>query len=122
MGETTIEYLNKTRAALYRICSNYASSLGLHPALYFYSISGVFQPGALLSFVTLFKGWDTPQFREFSSIRASFEEFLLSHRGLTEAVRALGSGSRSRPRLVALYRRVMGSSRKGGLFQILRRC
>lgn len=106
-GNATINYLSETRRALWRLCSTNPSSLGLHPALYFYSPSGAFQAGALLSFVALFKEWDTQEFRNFISVRKEFEDFLLANRGITEAVRKLGSGSRSRPRLISLYRRII---------------
>ena len=106
-GKQTINFLINTRAMVWRICSAHASSLGLHPALYVYSPSGIFQPGALLTFVTLLKGWDTPEFRAFTKVRAKFEKFLLANRGITEAVRKLGSGSRSRPRILALYRKII---------------
>ena len=49
----------------------------------------------------------------FTKVRAKFEEFLLANRGITEAVRRLGSGSRSRPRIIALYRRVISDLQKG---------
>ncbi|MEY9560598.1 DUF262 domain-containing protein [Sinorhizobium fredii] len=106
-GEMTVSYLDATRSVIRRLCSNHPSSLGLHPVLYFYAKSGTFQSGALLAFVELFREWETKQFLAFTHIRASFEYFLLTNRGHTEAVRRLGSGSRSRPRLVAFYRRVV---------------
>ena len=106
-GEATLSYLDATRSVIRRLCSTHPSSLGLHPALYFYAKSGTFQPGALLAFVELMRDWDTPQFLAFTRVRSDFEGFLLSNRGHTEAVRRLGSGSRSRPRLVAFYRRVI---------------
>lgn len=106
-GEETLAYLRETRRVLRRLCSNHPSSLGLHPALYFYARSGAFQPGAIFAMVDLLKDWDTPNFRSFTAVRRGFEEFLLSNRNFTEAVRRLGSGSRSRPRVVSLYRRVL---------------
>lgn len=112
-GSKTLSFLTNVRAILWRICSNHASSLGLHPALYFYSRGGVFQPAALLSFVTLFQAWSTNDFREFTKVRRSFEEFLLQNRGITEAVRRLGSGSRSRPRIVSLYKTIIAGFTSG---------
>lgn len=112
-GHTTISYLGEARAIVRRLCSNHASSLGLHPALYFYAKSGTFQPGALLAFVELFRDWETKQYLAFTRIRALFESFLILHRGHTEAVRRLGSGSRSRPRVVAFYRRVITDLQSG---------
>lgn len=112
-GSETLRYLTRIRSILWRVCSDHASSLGLHPALYFYSPSGVFQPTALLSFVSLFKSWDTRDFIEFTGIRAQFEKFLLAHRSITEAVRKLGSGGRSRPRVIALYKTMIADFQKG---------
>lgn len=111
-GSQTVKYLNATRATLNRLCSNHPSSLGLHPALYFYSHSGVFQPQALLSFLQFFKGFRSDDFKAFTSVRSSFEEFMMAHRGITEAVRKLGSGGRSRPRVVQLYKRVFDDLRR----------
>ena len=95
------------------MCSTYPSSLGLHPALYFYSRSGVFQPQALLAFIQFFKTFDTEEFKQFARVRGEFEEFMMRHRGITEAVRKLGSGSRSRPRVVQLYSRVFAELGNG---------
>ena len=107
-GSKTIDFLTKVRSVLWRICSTHPSSLGLHPALYFYSPSGVFQPAALLSLLVLIKTWSTQNFIEFTQIRCRFEKFILANRGITEAVRHLGSGARSRPRVVSLYRALIG--------------
>jgi hypothetical protein len=112
-GEKTLAYLKETRKVLWRLCSNHPSSLGLHHALYFYARSGIFQPGAVLAFVELFRDWDTPEYKVFTEVRAPFEEFLLANRSITEAIRRLGSGSRSRPRVVSLYRRVLADLRNG---------
>ncbi|MCF8710159.1 hypothetical protein [Rhizorhapis sp. SPR117] len=106
-GESTINYLNNVRKTLRRILSNHASSLGLHPALYFYSKNGTFQPAALLSYVTLFNDWDTKEFKQFTSIREKFEKFILTNSGVTEAIKTLGSGARSRPRVANLYREII---------------
>ena len=112
-GKKTIEYLTRTRSLVWRICSNHASSLGLHPALYFYSISGIFQTAAFLSFISMFKGWHSKDFLSFIHVRANFEEFLLNHRSITEAVRRLGSGSRSRPRVMSLYKTMIANFQAG---------
>jgi hypothetical protein len=102
-GSLTLSYLTEARRVAWRICSTHPSSLGLHPALYFYTRSGVFQSTALLSFIMLVRDWDTPEYLAFTDVREKFESFLLGNRGITEAVRRLGSGARSRPRITALY-------------------
>lgn len=112
-GSATIKYLIEVRRLAWRICSTHASSLGLHPALYFYSRNGTFQPGALLSFVVLMKDWETTDYLAFIEVRERFEEFLLRNRNATEAVRRLGTGNRSRPRIIAFYRSIITSLREG---------
>ncbi len=61
----------------------------------------------------LFKDYDTKAFLRFTEVRQTFETFLLNNRRTTEVIRKLGSGGRSRPRLVALYERVIAEATKG---------
>lgn len=112
-GSETIKYLTEIRRVLWRFCSTHASSLGLHPALYFYSRNGTFQPSALLSFVVLMKDWETTDYLAFIEVRAKFEEFLLRNRNVTEAIRKLGTGNRSRPRIIGFYRSIINQLREG---------
>jgi hypothetical protein len=106
-GDKTIAYLTNVRRILRRLCSNHASSLGLHPGLFFYSRSGSFQPAALLSFITLMRDWDTTDFLGFTEVRQPFEAFLMANRNVTEAIRQLGTGNRSRPRIISLFRTIL---------------
>ncbi|MBZ9806937.1 MULTISPECIES: HNH endonuclease family protein [unclassified Mesorhizobium] len=112
-GVRTVDYLVKVRAAIWRLCSTHASSLGLHPALYFYSRNGTFSASSLLTFLSLFRDWGTDDFLTFTKIRAKFEEFLMANRGMSEAVRKLGSGVRSRPRAIAFYKAIVEHLTKG---------
>lgn len=112
-GSLTIRYLKNVRAIIRRICSNHPSSLGLHPALYFYSKGGTFQSAALLSYIVLFNDWDTKEYLQFTAVREKFEEFVLTNQGVTEAIKKLGSGARSRPRVASLYREMIKSLAAG---------
>ncbi|HEX7073148.1 MAG TPA: DUF262 domain-containing protein, partial [Hyphomicrobiaceae bacterium] len=112
-GRETIKYLTNVRSMLERICSVHPSSLGLHPAVYFYSRRGVFQPQALLSFIAFFKAFKTDDYKQFTTIRRKFEEFLIANRGVSEVVHTLGSGARSRPRMVSLYRKLQAEFSNG---------
>lgn len=114
-GDTTVRYLQNVRRIILRICSNDPSSLGLHPALYFYARSGTFQASALLSYIMLFSDWETKDYLRFVSIRNKFEDFISRQSGVTEAVRRLGSGARSRPRITALYRKIIAEFLEGKL-------
>ena len=112
-GTSTITYLRAVREQVRRLCSSHASSIGLHPALYFYSRNGVFQPAALLGFLSLIRSWDTNDFIKFCSIRSKFEQFLMAHSGITDAIRDLGSGARSRPRVVLLHQTIISELTAG---------
>ena len=82
-------------------------SLGLHPALYFYARAGAFQSGSLFSYIVFFSDWDTDDFMRFTRVRQRFEDFISSNSGITEAVRRLGSGARSRPRILSLFKTII---------------
>jgi hypothetical protein len=112
-GEETLDFLVNVRRVVWRLCSNHPSSLGLHPALYFYSKTSTFQPASFHAYAALFNEWETPDFERFTRVRSEFEEFTLINRGITEAVRHLGGGSKSRPRLLALYRTLIERLEKG---------
>lgn len=49
----------------------------------------------------------------FTQVRAEIEQFLLQHRGFSEALRRLGSGGRSRPRIISLYKKLIADFEKG---------
>lgn len=48
-GATTLEYMRAVKRTAGRIAGNSPASLGLHPAVYFYSATGRFQPAAFLA-------------------------------------------------------------------------
>jgi hypothetical protein len=57
--------------------------------------------------------YDTGQFLQFTKVRSQFETFLITNRSITEAVRKLGSGRRSRPRVLSLYRTILKGFQNG---------
>ena len=83
-GTKTIEYLKQCRRVMRLTLSNHASSVGLLPAIYFYSWTGNQQPILFLIMVSLLIEWDrTGKLNEFTERRAVFEEFLFKNRPLT---------------------------------------
>lgn len=79
--DETIECLKKTRKLIDRITGVDESSLGLHPAVYFYSVSGRHQPTAVLAVAALIIDLGKEhKFNEYTRVRASFEQFLLDHK------------------------------------------
>ncbi|MEZ6209425.1 MAG: HNH endonuclease signature motif containing protein [Candidatus Paceibacterota bacterium] len=76
-GSETIKFLEKARKIAWRINSMHASSLGLHPLLYFYSSDGRHKIAsffATLAFVMEMEKKNN--FNDFISVRSKFEEFL----------------------------------------------
>lgn len=63
------------------ITGAHPSSLGLHPAVYFYAANGRHQPTSLLAMAKLLRELDEKgRFIEFTAARAQFENFLVNHK------------------------------------------
>jgi hypothetical protein len=87
------------------LCSTHPSSLGLHPALYFYSQDGSFQSTALFNLADWFVSLEARgKINDFLKVRQSFESLALNHPAIIKPpVHALGSGIRTKARAIALY-------------------
>jgi hypothetical protein len=73
-GEQTIDFLTKCRRIARRINSDHPSSLGLHPAVYFYSKNGNLQPASLYAITALMLEFERRNiYDEFIKVRDSFE-------------------------------------------------
>jgi len=114
-GRETIRFLKSTKRVVDRICGLHPSSLGLHPAVYFYSATGRYQPTAFLAVVRLIQELEHETlFEEFTRVRAQFEEFLLSHKIFVNQVTVkYGSGTKGFAQLKALFRSVFDALRVG---------
>jgi hypothetical protein len=109
VGTDTVAYLLKVRRALQLVLSNEKLSLGLHPALYFYSGGGAFQPAALHNAVAWLMTLEKQnKIKKFLRVRRSFENLMLAHPVITKpATHKLGSGDRTRSKMLALFERAM---------------
>lgn len=77
----TVNAIKETERLLRRITGTHASSLGLHPGVYFYAASIRHQPTAVLAVARFVQDLeDRGQFSEFTLYRAAFEEFLVNHK------------------------------------------
>ncbi|MEQ8269047.1 MAG: DUF262 domain-containing protein [Parvibaculum sp.] len=94
-GSDTVEFLRSVRKLVYRITGLHASSLGLHPAVYFYSATGRHQPNAFLAIVEFIKEMERKNnFREFTDVRKNFENFFLANKSYANQVTVkIGSGA-----------------------------
>lgn len=109
VGDETINFLNRVRKIAQRISGDHASSLGLHPAVYFYSSSGRYQPSAFLAVANLIQELEKQnRFDEFTRVREKFENFLVNYRYMiNQIVSAYGSGTKSMYAILDMYRLIL---------------
>lgn len=94
---------------MWLILSNHPSSLGLHPAVYFYSWTGKQQPILFLAVSQLIVDIDrAKKLPEFIECRKVFEDFLIDHRSLlNQLVRKYGTKDSGAAHLGDFYRLIM---------------
>lgn len=77
----TVQAIRDAAKLARRMTGKHASSLGLHPAVYFYSANGRHQPTAVLAMASLLVHLESgDRFNEFTRVRAKYEQFLLEHK------------------------------------------
>jgi 5-methylcytosine-specific restriction endonuclease McrA len=77
----TLETMRATLRLVSRVTTTHPSSLGLHPAVYFYAINYRHQPTAVLAVLQFIQDMaDIDEFLEFTRHRGKFEEFLVNHK------------------------------------------
>jgi len=108
-GDATLSYLKAVKRRVQRLTGDHAMSLGVHPVVYFYTRSGMFQPTALLATSQLLE-WMVARHKlvDFIKIRRSFEAFLIEHKeAMSLILHKFGSGERSLPWLTLYYQTVV---------------
>jgi hypothetical protein len=105
-GDRTVEYLSRCHRVMQLILSNHPSSLGLHPAVYFYSWTGKQQPVLFLAISNMIIDMDrSKKLPIFIECRKAFEDFLIEHRSLlNQLVRKFGTKDSGGTHLVGFYR------------------
>ena len=77
----TVSVIKGAERLVKRITGTGASSLGLHPGVYFYAANLRHQPTTVLAVAQFIKDLDkSDRFIDFSKNRAAFEQFLLNHK------------------------------------------
>jgi hypothetical protein len=114
-GQQTITFLKNVKRVAQRLSGKHPSSLGLHPAVYFYGITGRYQPTAFLATIGLIQLLErTDGFKWFTQHRAAFEEFLLRYRYFTnQIVFNFGGRLKSYDPLLSYYKVVLEEVAKG---------
>jgi hypothetical protein len=113
-GDLTAKYLNEVRKLVRLLLATHPSSFGLHPALYCYSSKGVFQPAAILNISAWMMNLrKRNQLDRFRKVRGRLEELMLAHPELVRPEsHKLGSGSRTRSKMVEVLNEALGQSEK----------
>lgn len=108
-GTETLAYLKRAKRAVQMILSNQPFSLGLHPALYFYTAGGSFQPAAFLNILAWVTSLDkSGRLDSFRKVRGAFEDLILAHPNLIKpSVHRLGTGTRTRSRMIELLDKIL---------------
>ena len=108
-GVKTIEYLKRCKRVMLLTLSHHESSIGLMPAVYFYSWTGNQQPILFLTMVSLLIDYDRARkLDEFTDRREEFENFLLVNRTLTaQVIRKFGTKDSGLKHLKDFYREVL---------------
>jgi hypothetical protein len=98
------------------IISNDSSSLGLSPAVYFYSWTGKQQPILFLTIARIVIGLEQRKwFNSFTKCRKEFEEFLINHRTLlNQVIRKFGTKSSGETHLSSFYIDILQHIRDSG--------
>lgn len=108
-GSQTLQFLKNFRRISSRIAGPGQHSLGLHPAVYFYSATGNYQPTAFLAAVDLIEELlKRDGFNQFCVVRKTFEDLLVKHKVyINLIVRKYGSGYRALNALSRLYAHIL---------------
>lgn len=114
-GDDTIGVLKRVRDLVLVINGNHAGSLGLHPAVYFYSQDGRFKSSAFLGMVKFVAELvKRKKLDEFTAARKRFESFVLDYDFLVQQInRKLRTADRSYPFIARFFQFVLEGIRDG---------
>jgi hypothetical protein len=115
MGDDTINVLSNTKKMLANITGGQHCSLGLHPAIYFYSRQGRYQITSFLAFLHLVKKYEQEdKLIKFTTIRSSFEYFFWKHKSIVnQAQSQWGSGAKGYVKLYEMIDFIINEFLKG---------
>lgn len=108
-GTATIEVLKRIRKLVFVMNANDPSSLGLHPAIYFYSQDGRFKSSSFLAMVRFIDELSAQKkLNNFIKGRKRFESFILEYDYLAQQInRKHRTADRSFPYIVGFFQKVL---------------
>ncbi|WP_082596140.1 DUF262 domain-containing protein [Rhizobacter sp. Root16D2] len=106
-GEETLSVLRRSTEVLNRITGNSPGSLGLHPAVYFYTERGKYNRFLFLGMASLLafhvRNNDGGFFKKFTRARVAVERFLVENKSLIALVQQNMSKAQRVPRMRMLF-------------------
>lgn len=109
-GSKTVEFLKRSRKVAYLINSTHPSSLGLHPAVYFYSRSGRHKTASFFAIADFVMELEQQnKLKDFIAIREKFEDLLLDYDYVVQQIlRNYRSSSNAIPHIKNFYKHLLG--------------
>ncbi|MFN9609144.1 MAG: hypothetical protein ACK571_13195, partial [Pseudanabaena sp.] len=110
-GEATLRVLKEVSRVAHRLNSNHPSSLGLHPAVYFYSQEVRHKPASFFAIVDFVMELDKhKKIDDFIDVRDKFEKFILEYDYLIQQIhRKYRSTQKSYPHISKLFIKLISS-------------
>ena len=110
-GESTLRVLKEVRRVARRLNSNHSSSLGLHPAVYFYSQEVRHKPASFFAIIDFVMELDRrKKIDDFIDVRDRFEKFILEYDYLIQQIhRKYRSTQKSYPHISKLFIKIVSS-------------
>jgi len=114
-GEVTLKMLKDVKRVARKLNSNHPSSLGLHPAIYFYSQEGRHKPASFFAVVDFVMELDKQRkIDSFIDVRDKFEEFILKYDYLIQQIyRKYRSTQKSYPHISKLFLQIVLALKAG---------
>jgi hypothetical protein len=115
-GSATVKMLKRTQALTRRITGIHPSSLGLHPAVYFYSATGRYQPTAFLAIASMLMDFEAnpKAFKDFTARRKLLEDFLIKSKNfINQITTKFGSAAKGFTQVKNFYLHVLTSIGQG---------
>jgi hypothetical protein len=113
-GSLTVEFLKKSKKVANLINSTHPSSLGLHPAVYFYSRSGRHKTASFFAIADFVMELERKnKLKDFILIREKFEDLLLDYDYVVQQIlRYYRSSSNAVPHIKSFYNDLMDELQK----------
>jgi len=108
-GSLTVEFLKKSRKVSYLINANHISSLGLHPAVYFYSKTGRHKTASFFAITDFIMELESKnKLKDFIKIREKFEDLLIEYDfAIQQILRQYRGSSNALPHIKNFYLKLM---------------